>query len=261
MTLFESLSAVLSMTEPLILSAVLVFARVSAMVSVLPGFGEQSVPVRLKLAIAVAFTLLAWPLIPIKPEVATTEIFEALPLILSETGVGLLLGLSVRLVLMALQFAGSIASQSASLAQMMGPGATPDPMPAIGNILVMSGLVLALALGLHIKVVGAIVLSYETLPAGQFPSRTQVAEWGVAKSSSVASIAFVLSAPFVIASFAYNLMLGFINRAMPQLMVAFIGAPAITAGGILMLLLAGPALLMSWHSYFDAAIFAPFDLP
>jgi len=261
MTIFESLSGVLDLAEPMLLGALLVFARVSAMVSVLPGFGEQSIPVRIKLAIAVAFTVLVWPMIPLKPEVSTVEVFEALPMLLSETAIGLLLGLSVRLVLIALQFAGSIASQSASLAQMMGAGATPDPMPAIGNILVMSGLVLALSLGLHVKVVGAVVLSYETLPAGQFPSRSDIAEWGVAKSSNVAAIAFVLSAPFVIASFAYNLMLGFINRAMPQLMVAFIGAPAITAGGIVMLLLAGPALLMAWHAHFDAALLAPFALP
>lgn len=261
MTVFESLSEVLNLAEPMILGAILVFARVSAMVSVLPGFGEQSIPARVKLGIALSFTILVWPMIPLKPEVATVDVFQALPMLLSETVVGLLLGLSVRLVLIALQFAGSIASQSASLAQMMGAGATPDPMPAIGNILVMSGLVLALSLGLHIKVVGAVVMSYETLPAGQFPSRADIAEWGVAKSSSVAGIAFVLSAPFVIASFAYNLMLGFINRAMPQLMVAFIGAPAITAGGILMLLLAGPALLMAWHAHFDAALLAPFALP
>jgi len=44
-------------------------------------------------------------------------------------------------------------------------------------------------------------------------------------------------------------------------MVAFIGAPAITAGGILMLLLGGPALLMAWQTHLDTALFAPFELP
>ncbi len=54
------------------------------------------------------------------------------------------------------------------------------------------------------------------------------------------ALGFSLAAPFVIAGFAYNLALGAINRAMPQLMVAFIGAPAITAGGLLILMLAAP---------------------
>jgi len=261
MSMFESLGGVIDLTQPLLLSMVLVFARVSAMVSILPGFGEQSIPVRIKLGIAISFTILIWPMVTLPDELDGIQIFDALPLILSETIVGLVLGLSVRLILIALQFAGSIASQSASLAQMMGAGATPDPMPAIGNILVMSGLVLAFSLGLHIKAINAVVLSYQTLPAGQLPTGSDIANWGIAKSSSVAAIAFTLSAPFVIASFAYNLMLGFINRAMPQLMVAFIGAPAITAGGIFMLLLAAPALLMAWHTHLDAALFAPFALP
>lgn len=261
MSFFESLAGVIDITQPMLMSIVLVFARVSAMVSVLPGFGEQTIPMRIKLAIAISFTILVWPLISLGPEFEGIEVFEALPMILSETLIGLILGLSVRLVLMALQFAGSIASQSASLAQMMGAGATPDPMPAIGNILVMSGLVLAFSLGLHVKAINAVVLSYQTLPAGRLPTGADIAHWGIAKSSNVAAIAFTLSSPFVIASFAYNLMLGFINRAMPQLMVAFIGAPAITAGGIFMLLLAAPALLMAWHRHLDAALFAPFALP
>ena len=44
------------------------------------------------------------------------------------------------------------------------------------------------------------------------------------------ALALSLAAPFVIASLLYNVALGVINKAMPQLMVAFVGAPAITCG-------------------------------
>ena len=57
---------------------------------------------------------------------------------------------------------------------------------------------------------------------------------------------FSLAAPFVIMGFAYNVALGAINRAMPQLMVAFVGAPAITAAGLLVLMLAAPVILHFW---------------
>ena len=67
-----------------------------------------------------------------------------------------------------------------------------------------------------------------------------VAAWGTARVAQAFALGFSLAAPFVIAGFAYNLALGAINRAMPQLMVAFIGAPAITAGGLLILMLAAP---------------------
>lgn len=259
--MFESLGAILTYVQPMFVSIVLVFARVSAMVSVIPGFGEQSIPMRIKLGVAIAFTMLIWPLARIDPSIAALSMIEALPFVVTETAAGLLLGLSARLILIALQFAGSIASHSASLAQLMGSGATPDPMPAIGNILVIAGIAFAFSLGLHVKIVNAVVYSYETLPSGRLPSGQDIATWGIAKSSDVAAIAFTLSAPFIVASFAYNLMLGFINRAMPQLMVAFIGAPAITASGILILFFAAPALLVAWHGHLDSALNAPFALP
>jgi flagellar biosynthetic protein FliR len=71
------------------------------------------------------------------------------------------------------------------------------------------------------------------------------------------ALAFSLAAPFVVASFLYNLALGAINRAMPQLMVAFVGAPVITAGGLVLLALALPALLGVWLAAFDEFLARP----
>ena len=65
----------------------------------------------------------------------------------------------------------------------------------------------------------------------------------------------------MIAGFAYNVALGAINRAMPQLMVAFIGAPAITAGGILILMLAAPVILHFWGLRLDRLIADPLAMP
>ncbi|HBQ37312.1 MAG TPA: flagellar biosynthesis protein FliR, partial [Rhodobacteraceae bacterium] len=60
------------------------------------------------------------------------------------------------------------------------------------------------------------------------------------------ALAFTLAAPFLIASLIYNVALGVINRAMPQLMVAFVGAPAITAGALFLMFLVMPLILVVW---------------
>ena len=75
------------------------------------------------------------------------------------------------------------------------------------------------------------------------------------------SLAFLLAAPFVIASVIYNLALGVINRAMPQLMVAFVGAPVITLGGIVLLFLASPLMLSVWNDALMTFFNNPMDLP
>lgn len=235
----------------------LVFLRVGAVAALLPGFGEQMVPVRVRLGVAVALSVLTWPLVRhlLPTQEPATGAFAYM--FLAEAANGLIIGIGFRLLVMVLQLAGSVAAQSTSLAQIFGAGAAPDPMPAIGNILFITGVAIALAAGLHVKAVLAISFSYQVLPPGTFALPSDLAEWGTGRIASAFSLAIALAAPFVLASVAYNLALGAINRAMPQLMVAFIGAPAITAAGILLLMLAAPVILQVWHGTFLALLASP----
>lgn len=230
-----------------------VFLRVGAAMALMPGFGEQSVPMRVRLGLAIAFTLVVWPMVAGLPA-------DALPAryFLTETIAGLGLGLFFRLFVIVLQLAGSIAAQATSLSQIFGGSATPDPMPAFGNLLLVGGLALAMQAGLHVKLALALAESYRAIPPGTLPARSDLAEWGTAGVTRAFATAFSLSAPFLIVSVLYNLALGAINRAMPQLMVAFVGAPAITLGGLVLIAVAAPFLLVLWLGRLDAGLADPF---
>ena len=121
----------------------------------------------------------------------------------------------------------------------------------------MAGLSIAVANGLHVKAAILMARSYEVLPIGAALPASDVARWGTARVAQAFALGFSMAAPFVIAAFAYNLALGAINRAMPQLMVAFIGAPAITFGGLLILMLAAPVILHFWNARLDAVLLNP----
>ncbi len=258
--MFEGLGALLDLTDAALLGVILVFARIGGVMAFLPGFGERTIPVRVRLALTVAFTLVVWPMLA--PDLVRTDPLRPfLAMLVIETTIGLMLGLALRLMVMALQFAGSIIAQSTALAQMFGAGVAPDPMPAIGNILMLAGITLAVASGLHVKAAIAMARSYEILPMGLPVPASDVARWGTARVAESFALGFSLAAPFVIAAFAYNVALGVINRAMPQLMVSFIGAPALTAGGLLLLLLAAPVLLHHWSQRLDLVLADPLALP
>lgn len=222
---------------------IMVFLRVSALVSVMPAFGERTVPMRIKLGLAVAFTFVVAPAVPglAAPDGPMTFAGFAV----SEVIVGLALGIGVRLFVLALQTAGSIAAQSTSLAQILG-GAAVEPIPAMGYILVIAGLALAVMAGLHVHAVKLLIGSYNLFPPGLFPDARDLSFWGVKQVSQAFSLAFMLAAPFVITSIIYNLAMGVINRAMPQLMVAFVGAPVITMGGLFLLFVCAPVMLAVW---------------
>lgn len=254
--LIQQLTELSGLGEELLWMALLVFMRVGAAMSLLPAFGEQSIPQRVRLVLALAFTAVVFPAIS---EASLPDGITVVALLV-ETCIGLLLGIGLRLFVLALQTAGAIAAQATSLSQMFG-GVGPEPQPALSNLLVMAGLALAVATGLHLHLASFLILSYEIFPAGQMPGAADQAQWGVALIAQLFSLAFALAAPFTIAAFLYNIALGVINRAMPALMVTFIGAPALTAGGLALMAIAVPIGLAIWLRAFQSFLAVPFQVP
>ncbi|MBY6003919.1 flagellar biosynthetic protein FliR [Salipiger bermudensis] len=228
----------------------IVFLRIAAMMAVLPGLGEQTVPMRLRLALGLMLTLTVMPAIDTGAALPALDLAVVVRALLTESVIGLILGLWLRLFIHALQTAGSIAAQATSLAQLLGNSGA-DPMPAIGHVLSVAALALLMVTGFHVKVAAFLILSFDLFPPLIWPDPGLVAQAGRAQVAMAFTLAFTLAAPFVILSALYNLTLGFINKAMPQLMVAFVGAPVITFGSIALLLVTAPLILSVWLGAVD----------
>jgi flagellar biosynthetic protein FliR len=258
MTGLAALAPFLEIAEGALYAMAGVFARVGAAVALLPGFGETALPARVKLAAALVFAMVVWPAVApgLGPPPASAAAFGLA--LAAEAVAGLLIGLSARLMIMALQTAGTVAAQATSVAQMFGEGLTADPQPAFANLLAVAGVALAFALGLPAYAAAAMIGSYEVIPFATFPADADLAQWGVARVAGAFAVALGLAAPFLVAAFAYNLALGAINKAMPQLMVAFVGAPAITAGALVLMALTAPVALAVWSRGLERALLDPF---
>ena len=252
--ILAQLTALTGLGQDWLWLATLVFLRVGAAIFLMPAFGEQVVPQRVRVVLALAFTAVVAP--AVAPGITVQG--YAFPAAV-EVAVGLALGISLRLFVLALQVAGAIIAQTTSLSQLFG-GATPEPQPAIGNLLTMASLALAVLSGLHIRAAGLLILSYRILPAGRLPAAVDMADWGLIQIAQAFALAFSLAAPFVIASVLYNVALGIISKAMPQLSVSLVGAPALTAGGLVLMAVAVPLILAFWLGSFGAFLALPFRL-
>src|SRR6195256_3810954 len=93
----------------------LVFARIGAMVMLLPGFGEANIPVRIKLAIALLLTLIILPLHRAAYQIDMQSVTALLILMFHEIVIGVVLGATARVTLSALQVAGSVIAQQLGL--------------------------------------------------------------------------------------------------------------------------------------------------
>jgi flagellar biosynthesis protein FliR len=255
--LIAELANLLGLAEGFAWAAALAFVRIGAVVALMPGLGDPAVPQRIKLALIIAFSLVVAPILAESLVVAGPE--PAIAALGGEALAGLILGIGLRLFVLALQTSAAIIAQATTLSQLFA-GAAPEPQPAIGNFFLMAGIALVMAAGLHVRAAELVLLSYDILPAGGYPAANQAADWGLSLISRTFSLAFSLAAPFVIASMIYNLALGAINRAMPTLMVSMVGAPALTLGALAMLALASPVLLAVWLDAFNDHLARPFGI-
>ena len=239
--------AVHDLAVPILAQFFAVFLRVGGLMLVVPGFGDRMIPARIRLMIAFALSAAVAPSIPL-PDAVTPG------LIAVEVTVGLALGVVLRFIAMALTMAGMMAAQLTSLAQLFG---TVEPSSAIGNVLNLAGLALLMASGLPMMLIDVLIRSYDVLPQGAPMGGGDVAMFGVSRAAQAFALAFGLAAPFALAALVYNAAMGVINRAMPQLMVALVGAPAITGASGLLLFLSAPLILSVWRTAMIAALGDP----
>lgn len=230
-----------------------VFARMSVFVFLLPGLGETAISTRTRLVTALMLTWLIVPVLDI--DVGREWSFISLVFAVGlEAFYGFVLGFAFRIMVFGLQIAGSIISQSMSLSQVFGGGMTTEPSTTVATILMMAGVTLLVTLDLHIRAFGMLITTFDTFPLASTPDTGKIAYWMSQRMMSVFSFAVGLALPFILLSFVYNVMLGFLNKAMPQLMVSFVGMPFITGAGIVLLAISISGLLLIWLREYDALI-------
>lgn len=239
----ETLTPVLGPLE-MVWPGMAAFARISLIFLLMPVFGERAVPARARLGVAWLVTLMVWPLV--EPVPAPAEPSDAAALLVTEAAIGFAIGLSLRLGVLVLQMLGTLLSQSLSLSQPLGEGIATEPNTTISTLLTLAGLTLLVSADLHITMIAWIAESFTLHPHGLAPDTGLAAERLTNVVGQAWRTSLALAVPFLILNFSYNLILGFLNRAMPQLLVSFVGLPGITLAGLFLLVISAGGMLVLW---------------
>src|SRR6266581_11628 len=159
-----------SLLPALAAAFMLVFARVGAMVMLLPGLGETNIPVRVKLAIALLLTLVILPLHRQAYRIDMGSLTPLLVLMLHEIVIGIVLGATARVTLSALQIAGSVIAQQLGLGFVTAVDPTQGQQGLIvGNFLTLLGVTLIFATDLHHMIIAGLHDSYRLFRPGEVP--------------------------------------------------------------------------------------------
>ena len=221
-----------------------IVARLSFVVFFMPGIGEQTVPLQMRvmilLALSVAFSTTGFMTPP------PTDSFTALAGVLStEVAIGFGLGVVLRVTIWMLNIAGTVISQSIGLSQLLGVALEHEQQTLTANLLSMAGAALLLSANFHIKAIASLLRLYSDIPVGGLTAMNQ--DMLIQALLSAFGLAIMLAWPFVALNLLYNICLGFINKALPSLMVAFVGAPLMIGAGMLLLALSIMGLLVVWE--------------
>jgi flagellar biosynthesis protein FliR len=237
----------LSFLPALAAAFLLVFARIGTMMMLMPGLtGEQNISSRMRLTFALVLAAMLLPLHRSAFHIDTSALGPVLVLLVEEILIGVMLGLTARLTMVALEVAGSV------IAQQLGLGfvTTVDPTQGeqgviIGNFLTMLGITLFFATDMHHLVIAALNDSYSLFEPGEMPSTGDAAALITRTFAGAFRIGIQLSAPFLVFGLIFNVGLGVLSRLMPQMQVFFVALPlSILLGFIFLVLVLGAMMGM-----------------
>lgn len=233
--------------------AALIFplARILALIASAPIYGIKEVPARIKVALALAITLVIAPTLSI-PAGLDPASAQGLFVLLQQIVAGLVIGLSMQLIFSAVEMAGDIAG----LQMGLGFASFYDPQnatftPVIAQFLGIIATLAFLAADGHLYMLSALADSFQDFPIGaSIPAahafRT-MAEWG----GSLFNHALQFSLPLIGVLLITNLALAILTRSAPQLNIFAVGFPITITVGFVTLLLTLPYLspLMEYFTH------------
>ena len=209
--------------------------RIGAFLIASPFFGGSSVPLQVRIIMAVLLGVAVVTTVDV-PDWQAFAGLNGLQVILTELAIGISSGLILTIWFSAALLAGEKIASSAGL----GFAAQIDPdsggqTPVVSKTFSLFLTVIFLSWNGHLLVLRAVADSYTYLPVGAMPAFPILIQSGIAAAGSMFLAATIIMLPLTAFLMAINLVIGVITRSAPQLNLFSFGFP-ISMIGIFVLL-------------------------
>ena len=219
----------------------LLFARLGSCLMAVPGIGETTVLIRLRLGFALLLALLLYPVLGLQLAVPADDA-ALMRLLMSEIAIGLAMGLAIRMAMAALEVAGSIiALQSGLAAASLFDPRQGELTTVPARLLSVAGLTLFLVLDGHHQLLLALARSYQLIPAAGAAPVASLAEALMLVSTALWPTALAVAAPVLLVTVLSHAAFGLVARLVPGMQVFFAALPLQIGVALLALLIGLPA--------------------
>ncbi len=234
----------MSLSINLILSAFLIFLRVTGFFLSAPFFNGNSIPNQIKLYAAIIFSFLILNVLVIQDLNLALDlsIIEISILIIREILIGVCLGITGQIIFAGLDLAGSLISYQTSLSfANMVDASTQQQNSVLSNLLTTLGVLVFLGIGGEKILLNGLIKSFEIVPlsAGNI---FYVGPYLLEIATFLFLIGLQITIPFIFVILLIDLSLAIFARIMPQVNLLFISLPIKFGVGLVLLILLLPYL-------------------
>ena len=215
----------------------LVLSRTSGIFFISPFFGSLNVSYRIRATVAIAITVLIFPLIVRETVVtAPASIIMFAGTIFQELFIGWLIGFVAYVVLAAINMSGKIMDMQVgfSVANVMDP-TSGQQSPLIGSFLYYLAIIYFLVSNGHHMIIAALVESFRRVPFDSIVWNPSIADFMINLTNSVFLVGMKIAMPVTFAILITNVGMGILARTMPQMNIFVVGIPMHLMIGIFML--------------------------
>ena len=204
----------------------ILFARIGAVLMLLPVFSEDAVPGQIRLLIALGTTAGLWGLVGSQAMPAAAH-GGALPgILVTELLIGLGLGMLVKIMFQAIAMAGSIVSLQIGLSSaVIFDPSQGGQAPLLSKLVSVAAAVVCMSLAVHHLWIASIVRSYVIFPVGAPPPVGDFATLALHTTTRAMGLGISLAAPLLVYGIVFNTALGLAARLAPAIQVFFVAQP------------------------------------
>lgn len=219
------------------------FFRIGTLFMVAPITGSSNIPVRVRLILALAVTLLVMPLLDSVPQV-TPFSWLAIAIILQQLLIGAAMGFALMLVFSAIVTGGQLIAMQMGLgfASMVDPQ-NGTQVPVLSQLYIIMTTLLFLGMNGHLVLIQLLVESFRLLPIGDSGIGADgfhaVAAWGTQMFAGALWLALPAMASLLVVNIAFGVM----ARSAPQLNIFAIGFPVAMIMGFVVILYTLPSVV------------------
>ena len=219
-----------------------------------PVIGTRTVPVRIRLIMAVLITIVIFPVLPQTPAVDPVSP-QGMLITVQQIMIGISMGLCMRVVFVALELAGQAIGQLMGLmmASMVDPS-NGNQVPIIGQFYLLLATLLFLAVDGHLMMIAVLAESFTGLPISTSGVSKDMTWEVILWTGTILKTAVVIALPAIVSLLIVNLSFGVMTRSAPQLNIFAVGFPIMIILGVLIIFFNLNSFVPHMMQLFDGGI-------